>query len=245
MSKTANNSPLRLGLGLGTLFCFLLASADGVHAGGMVTVSECEDVEIQFEDAGTEYMAQKLAVSACASFARFRKLFADNPGPISVRILGSMDEWRSLTGHPWFIVATIRDHQVLTQPVSSLNRLKYPSKPVIHEIAHLFIRKVAGRAVPRWLDEGIAQWLAGDRKKLDELPGKEKIAQMEKRFNNSANNRKVTKKDYELALAMVQKLIEQLGAEVLIASVPRIAHASDPFSVLVGGKTIRGMLDSR
>ncbi len=232
-----------LGKAVASWLLLALYTCMGVSAGEVEQVESCDEVLVCFDGESQRLMAQRLADMACFAHRRFRKLFGINPGSVRVRMLGSMERWRKVTGREWYIVATIRDHEILTQPASSLEKLEYPGRPVVHELAHLFIRQVAGRGCPKWIDEGLAQWLAGDRKKLDRLPGMKKLMLLKKRQNSPDMDRTRRKMDYDLSLAMVQKLIEKLGKEVFISSLAQIARDKKPFFTVINGKKIWDLLN--
>ncbi len=235
---------------LGLLLCVLLITvffpfaqrSAAAQTDREMVIEKCERVQVILEDKGAQAMIERLASHACLSFARFRKIFGVDPGKIRIRVLGNMERWRDIAHRAWYIVSVIRDHEVLTQPSSSLLRLEHPERPVVHEIAHMFIRQVAGHGCPRWLDEGLAQWLSGDRQSIERMPERNEIWMLEKRLNAPDDTRRKRRKDYRLSLALVQRLIDKLGVEVLVSSLAAIAQARDPLSTMVRGRKLFNLM---
>lgn len=108
-------------------------------------------------------------------------------------------------------------------PYSSKGLPEAVMKPIVrHELTHAFIGSAAAHPVPRWLNEGIAQWVEGrqlDMKAKDALV----IHQITKRLppvqhidsalahqNNPFNNTEITLA-YMKSLTLVEYLVEQGG----------------------------------
>lgn len=108
-------------------------------------------------------------------------------------------------------------------PYSSEGLPEAVLKPIVrHELAHAFIGSISPRPAPRWLNEGIAQWVEGrklDMKAKDalvihqitrRLPSVEQIDSAFGEQNNPFNNTQITLA-YMKSLTLVEYLIEQGG----------------------------------
>lgn len=121
---------------------------------------------------GTEREILEVAERAWGSLSR--DLGRAPASPVSIR-LGSSDamptEW----------AAALFDGQVrLPMNLAADPDRRYPI--LLHELAHAFLLDLSGGRIPLWMNEGLAQWLSGDRPDqrpeaktatwLDELPNR-------------------------------------------------------------------------
>ncbi|MCG3175086.1 MAG: hypothetical protein MOGMAGMI_00008 [Candidatus Omnitrophica bacterium] len=121
-------------------------------------------------------------------------------------------------------------------PYSSKGLPEAVMKPIVrHELTHAFIAAASPHPVPRWLNEGIAQWVEGrqlDMKAKDALVIHQitrrlaPVAHLDKALghqNNPFNNTEMTLA-YMKALTLVEYLIEQGG----IWKVMQLVQGSEP-----------------
>lgn len=68
--------------------------------------------------------------------------------------------FRQLGGKPWFTAFAVPRKQLVVLDLSRLDRRSGDLYSTLkHEYAHLLLHQaIAGRRLPRWLDEGVAQW---------------------------------------------------------------------------------------
>lgn len=88
-----------------------------------------------------------------------------------------------------------------------------------HELAHAFVRELGGRAVPGWLNEGVAQWLEGPQpapRSLARAQRPEWIA-LEELVGSLAGwqEQERIRLAYDQSLALVLEIERELGAELL------------------------------
>lgn len=85
-----------------------------------------------------------------------------------------------------------------------------------HELAHAFVRKVAGDRAPGWLHEGLAQWWEGKRLTVSDIRGEfrgrspHSLSEMEGNLAKHAD-RAAARTNYVQALAVVEYLFERHG----------------------------------
>ncbi|MBW1811986.1 MAG: hypothetical protein JRJ87_27625 [Deltaproteobacteria bacterium] len=159
-----------------------------------------------------------------------------------------MQKYRLRSGRQWYVAAVVLDDEIVTQPARSLLKLANLENLLAHELVHLHIKSVAGRNCPRWLDEGLAQWLAGQKAGLADsaelkLPGNEKeLAQLEQRLTSSNSSREEMKTDYKTCLLLVDRIIRQQSIELLLGVLSQLKTHKQPLSIELNGKTLKQML---
>ena len=95
------------------------------------------------------------------SYATLVSLFGFEPSERVVVILYSRRDYRDLGGPHWS--AGLFDGKIRV-PVRGLERLDEHIKTTLHhELAHAFIHAKAGESAPRWLHEGLAEYVEGTR----------------------------------------------------------------------------------
>lgn len=217
-----------------TLLLAILAAAPAV-------VQQCDRVEVIGPE---EETAVRIAKIVCARKKTLDALFGLK-SRVRVRICGDMQCWRSRSGRPWYIsAALVGDQEILTQPARSLRKLEDLEGTLAHELVHLLIRKAAGRNCPRWLDEGLAQWLSGQKGAQDlSLPADEQeLAGLEKRLGSNETPREQLKKDYAACRLLVRRLVDRVGEQALVRSLSGLKKVPDPLDLLVKGKDLRSWL---
>ena len=112
----------------------------------------------------------------------------------------------------------------LTGMNENLRRILY------HEYAHVLIRALARNRVPLWLNEGLAQWAAGETT----APLEERLAQGEKplpfaRFEKSfaALNTSEVAVAYAQSLSLTKFIIDRFGEAQMIELLQRLGNGAD------------------
>lgn len=203
-------------------------------------INHCDRVEVT----GPEDTAGQIAKMVCAKKKELDSLFGIK-SRVRVRICEDMECWRKRSGRPWYIsAALVADEEILTQPPRSLAKLDDLEGTLAHEMVHLLIRKAAGRNCPRWLDEGLAQWLSGQKSLADaSLPANEQeLAGLEKRLGSGETTQEQLKRDYATCRLLVGKLIGHVGDKILVRSLVGLKKAQDSLDLMVKGKTLRSRL---
>lgn len=206
----------------------------------LLVVNHCDRVEVT----GPEETAGRIARIICAKKKNLDALFGIK-SRVRVQVCEDMECWRRKSGRPWYIsAALVADEEILTQPPRSLDKLDDLEGTLAHELVHLLIRKAAGRNCPRWLDEGLAQWLSGQKSLTDaSLPANEKeLVGLEKRLGSRKTTRDQLKRDYAACRSLVVKLIGQVGDKSLVRSLVGLKKTKDPLDLLVKGKALRELL---
>ena len=206
----------------------------------LVAVNHCDRVEVT----GPEEAAGRIARIVCAKKEKLDALFGMK-SRVRVTICEDMECWRKRSGHPWYIVAAlVAEEEILTQPPRSLRKVDDLGGVLSHELVHLLIRRAAGRNCPRWLDEGLAQWLSGQKSLTDApLPANEKeLAALEQRLKSGKTTREQLRRDYAACRSLVGKLIERVGDKTLVRSLSGLKKALDPLDLMLKGKALRSWL---
>jgi hypothetical protein len=221
----------------------VLAATPGYAASALI--EECQRVEVIAEDAGQEHMARKVAQAVCRRMRELGPLFGGfGRSPVRVRICADMETYRKRTGRPWYLAAVVLGDEIVTQPARSLVKLDDLEGTLAHELVHLLVRRVAGRNCPRWLDEGLAQWLAGQKSGLLdgstlELPGNPaQLELLENRLASGKSTRQQMKQDYRTCLGLVDRLIGQVGKTTLVGALGGLKERPDPLTLPLGGKPL-------
>jgi len=120
---------------------------------------------------GLEEQARVLAAKAERDLDDLQRLLGPAPGPtVELRIVANSREMVRVSppAEPppaWATGVTYGDRNLILLSALSPRSGRFVPLPAVmrHELAHLVTdRIVKGHALPRWLDEGIALWAAGD-----------------------------------------------------------------------------------
>jgi len=202
--------------------------------------NQCDGVEV----IGPEETAEKISRIICAKKQSLDAIF-ETKSRVRVRICGDMECWRRGSGRPWYIVAAlVGEEEILTQPGRSLEKVDDLGGVLAHELVHLLIRKTAGRNCPRWLDEGLAQWLSGQKSPAESSrPGNRKeLAALEQRLKSSRTTRDQLERDYGACRLLVKQLVERVGAKVLVRSLAGLKKIPDPLDLPVEANSLGSLL---
>jgi hypothetical protein len=221
----------------------LLAGADPAR------IPACESVTVTVEDRTGHALAGRVGKIACDRTRRLLAIFGPRArGEVRVRILADMDSWRTVSRRPWYLAAALVGEEIVTQPPGSLRRIENLESVIAHEIVHLMIRRTTGRACPRWLEEGLAQWLSGQKAGLQDVPTGEMPADaaaidaLELRLRTPGSSRKRLERDYAICLALTDRLIRQVGTKRLVRALPGLRRVSHPLDLELEGKRLRERL---
>lgn len=206
----------------------------------LLVINPCDSVEVT----GPDNTADRIAKIVCGKKKSLDELFGLK-SRVSVRVCEDMDCWRRKSGRPWYIsAALVADEQILTQPPRSLAKLDDLEGTLAHELVHLLIRKTAGRNCPRWLDEGLAQWLSGQTSAGESRPPKDEkeLAELERRLRSTRTRRDQLERDYAASRSLVKQIVEQVGVKFLVRSLDGFKKIPDPLDLPVEGKSLRSLL---
>lgn len=81
----------------------------------------------------------------------------------SVLLLGNREAFRKMTGNPLVTAFALPEASIIAIHVSQATGNPYVLRETfIHELCHLVLHEhIGGASPPRWLDEGICQWVSG------------------------------------------------------------------------------------
>jgi hypothetical protein len=206
----------------------------------LAVINHCDRVEV----VGPEETADRIAKIICAKKQKLDALFGTR-SRVRVQVCEDMECWRRKSGRPWYIsAALVADEEILTQPARSLSKLEDLESTLAHELVHLLIRKAAGRNCPRWLDEGLAQWLSGQKGGTEtRLPRNEKeLAGLERRLKSAKTTRDQLKRDYAACRLLVKHLLEQVSEKALVRSISGLKKIPSALDLEVKGRPLRSWL---
>ncbi len=117
----------------------------------------------------------------------------------------SVEEYQRASGQPWWTAGAARDGRIDLLPIDVLRRRGTLERTVRHELAHLVTaRALSGR--PRWVQEGVARHVAGDRAVAPATGG----CPPDEAFASAASARELESL-YDQALACVERALGAAG----------------------------------
>ena len=120
---------------------------------------QVENVRVvhQGEEAEASRIAKALerAVRALPSFTGAASL------QVKARLSANTEEFTARTGLPATAAAGVVESEIVLPPSRVTVRFEDLDEVALHEVAHLAVLENLGRALPRWLVEGLAARLAG------------------------------------------------------------------------------------
>lgn len=136
---------------------------------------------------------------------------------------------------PEFEAAAFENGEIRLE-ASSLDRPIEVRRLVRHEMAHAFVRSLAGERCPRWIQEGIAQLHDGTdpesaRRLLRALP-RSIVEPLYARPDGFAGPRENVQGAYALSLASVDALVRRAGRGALLDALRRIGRGQEHDSAL-------------
>ena len=110
-------------------------------------------------------------------------------------------------------------------PVSDLEKELAGLDPLLrHELVHAFVQHIGGRSVPGWFNEGLAQWLSGERESVllranalfagEDAQPFFTMPELSGSFSRWSDTEKV-KRAYTQSVVLVDALAERYGARLL------------------------------
>ncbi len=226
-------------------------SAPGPLAAGVagpVEVEGCPRIVVRVDDPAEVALGQRVAELLCQAREGLPPRLRQ--GAVRARITRDLAAYRARTGRAWYIAAALVGDEIVTQPARSLARLEDLPAVLAHELAHLALRRLAGPGLPRWLDEGLAQRLAGTRAPGEAPPGDERALEaLEGRLaaadGPDEGARRARERDYRAALALVERLCAHPGLEALLEALPRLRGHGRLGQELAGRKLRDWLFDPR
>ncbi|MGQ0761110.1 MAG: SpoIID/LytB domain-containing protein [Acidobacteriota bacterium] len=81
---------------------------------------------------------------------------------LDIRVNDSTGTFTGRTGQPPWAAAATKGNRIETQPLAILKRRGVLHTTLKHELAHVIINVISRERAPRWLEEGLAIYLAGE-----------------------------------------------------------------------------------
>lgn len=113
-----------------------------------------------------------------------------------------------------------------------------PRATLRHEVAHLFIGSATGdRRIPRWLNEGMAQWASGGNSEIREVAPDWAVSKaaltgtlidLKQMTDTFPSDKTGVQLAYAESLSAVDMLVETHGQEVIGNILMRISHGTNP-----------------
>ena len=173
---------------------------------------------VLFEDRGDEPRARQFLERLDAAYSRIGSILGVYPTePMSVLIY-SRQQFDDITGLAAWSIAGY-DGRIRVPRSLVLEQREEIDRVLSHEFVHAVVEMVGGRAVPAWMNEGLAT-------ALEPSPGEaaDRTTRTTRRANLSRLHRSFTdlpKRDAEVAYASaadaVRRLIDQRGAPAIVA----------------------------
>ena len=229
------------------IIAFVFLSTSSVAA-EVTLQAECEVVDVITADHDSLEMASRLAKIACRQIERLAVLSGINLKNVRIRICADMDDFRRRSGRGWYIGAVLVGTEIVTQPARSLVRMKNLEQTLAHELSHLLIATIAGRNCPRWLDEGLAQWLAGQKAGLQEIAEAEMptsraaLKALELKFTADSASKAELRQAYRVSLALADRLISRAGLEEVLAALPGLKKTDRVLEIEIAGRKMEEWL---
>jgi hypothetical protein len=93
----------------------------------------------------------------------FEEFFGTAPRELLVvRCSPDLDTYKAMTGRDWWYYSAIKGDSLTFAPLFIISRRGISDVALPHEYYQWAIRKITRDGVPRWLEEGIASYLAGE-----------------------------------------------------------------------------------
>ena len=131
---------------------------------------------------------------------------------LEIRLNESTGDFTARTGQPWWAAAATKGNRIEFQPVAILKRRGVLTTTLRHELAHVVIDKVSHDRAPRWLEEGLAIYLAGEGPTISRYAPKAKLTthQLEKKLERPGSQQEM-RALYAQAYAAVSSLVRNNG----------------------------------
>lgn len=130
------------------------------------------DITVRFE-MPLEAAANDLADDMPVIKADLETLFGWNlPHRPTVVLIQNREMFRKLARHPLIVAYAVPADNLIVIDYGRLNRRPHRGKSLLkHEMVHLFLHAhITGNRIPRWLEEGVAQWASDGVADLLEEP---------------------------------------------------------------------------
>lgn len=152
--------------------------------------------------------------------AKFAAFFGSAPeDPLIIYNMSELDVYRELTGREWWYYSVIEGDTMTSSPIFHLVKRSIVHLAVPREYYQWAVTKTSRDGAPRWLQEGLASYLAREHLLLTtqmyEFPErneKYELAELESVLENETE-RAASRRAYYYSWRMVSELIDKYGEE--------------------------------
>jgi stage II sporulation protein D len=102
--------------------------------------------------------------------------FDEPDGGLDIVINHTTQDFMAATGQPWYAAAATRGATIQLQPLAVLQRKRILATTLRHEYAHFVIETISHDKAPRWLEEGLAMYFAGEGPLVAKYASKTQLA---------------------------------------------------------------------
>ena len=185
---------------------------------------------VLFEGPADEALARSAVERLEAAYFRIGTALATFPEEVVTVVLYTQEQFRDITRSPAWAAAAY-DGRIRVPVRGALRRPGELDRVLAHELTHAFVRSIAPRGVPTWLNEGLAVFfepggLDAARRLLartsDRLPHDRLAAGFDRLSTASA------RLAYAQSAAVVERLIELAGTPAIVALLQDLARGN-PF----------------
>ncbi len=159
--------------------------------------------------------------------------------PFRIILIPDRDRFRQLAGSAHFTAfARFPQRHIVIDCSRPPAEPSVRSAVLIHELTHILLHeRIEEELLPRWLDEGMAQWAAGGISELDLPPRKDslrtaavsgrlpRLARISRDFPSTAGDLGLA---YEMSRSMVRFLVRKENGAALRRMLAEMARGRDP-----------------
>jgi tetratricopeptide (TPR) repeat protein len=201
--------------------------------------------KVSFDGEANDRLGDEVRAALEEAYIDVGRRFDQFPaGPIPV-ILYSTKDFLSMTGAPEWS-GGLYDGKIRV-PVGGLAGLTPALRNVLyHEYTHLLIAQRAGRNVPRWLNEGLAEVIAvgAQHERTEPLSQLEPIMALEQLERSlSATSSQEVERAYRQAYLQVKYLLESCGWSEMLSLLDQLAKHSAFAERTLCGNDVAAMVD--
>ncbi|HYL98491.1 MAG TPA: SpoIID/LytB domain-containing protein [Blastocatellia bacterium] len=97
----------------------------------------------------------------------------DSDRPVDIFLYDTTQQFMAATGLPWWSAGVTHGSRIDLQPVRVLKRRGIVTTTLRHEYAHFVIVTLSRKRAPRWIEEGLAAYFAGEGPLLNQDSGRQ------------------------------------------------------------------------
>jgi len=153
---------------------------------------------------------------------KFQNFFGDSPPDrLIIFTTAHIEDFRELTKRDFWFYSEVVGDSITMQPVWILSKRGLDGVAIPHEYYQWAVGKLTGYTAPRWLEEGVASYLAEEGELLEsqilEFPDRAERIEVERlqEILNSEEDKADSRQAYYHSFMMVQTLVNRYGEEKL------------------------------